>query len=269
LNTLVDGRFQDSVPANDRAMLFGESVFETIAFYGTSAPLWDRHMRRLEKATTQLDLPMPEVAALASDCARLIPRDNKHRLIVRITVTGGSGGQGYWPPTEPSCRRIVQLRPWPESFDRQCRLGLKTIISRFQISSGGPFAGLKHGNRLLQTQAARECRQRTADEAILLDESGQFAETLSSNLVLVIGERLLTPANVDVAGVGLSWLQERLATRLEQGSIKAEQLQLLSEVLVINSVAGIRPVVSIENQPYPAGPVAKELQSIWHEEIAL
>jgi 4-amino-4-deoxychorismate lyase len=269
LNTLIDGAFQDSIPADDRAVLFGESVFETIAFCGKSAPLWDRHMRRLEQATSELGLAMPDTAILASDCARLIPADNNGRLIIRISVTGGSGGQGYWPPDRPTCRRILQLRPWPETFFQQRKRGLKTIISRFRIRSGGSFSGMKHGSRLLQTQAARECRHRGADEALLLDDSGRLAEALSSNLVLVAGERLLTPAMTEVAGVGLSWLRDRLATRLEFGSVDAEQLESLSEVLVINSVAGIRSVVAIEDQSYQPGPIAKELQSIWHEEISI
>jgi len=269
LETLIDGALQDSIPADDRALLFGESVFETIAFCGKSAPLWVRHMRRLERATAELGLAMPDAAILASDCARLIPEDNEGRLIIRISVTGGSGGQGYWPPTRPKSRRILQLRPWPETFLQQRLQGLKTIISRFRIQSEGAFAGLKHGSRLLQTQAARECRHRGADEALLLDESGRLAEALSSNLVLVAGERLLTPASADVAGVGLSWLRDRLANSLEFGSVKTDQLESLSEVLVINSVAGIRSVVAIENQSYQPGPVAKELQSIWNEEVSI
>lgn len=269
MNTLIDGKTATSIPADDRAVLFGESVFETIAFLGPCAALWDLHMARLARTVESLGWEMPEVSVLASECRQLVAASGSDRSIIRITITGGSGGQGYWPANEVRARRILQCRPWPGFFCDQIRFGLKTVISSFRLAPAGPFSGLKHGNRLLQTQAARECRRRGADEAILLDGQGQLVEALSSNLILVKGSRLLTPANPDVAGVGLAWLRDVLGLDLEVGSVNQSDIKTLSEVLMINSVAGIRPVVSVDDQPYPIGSLARRLQSIWHEKIDL
>jgi len=59
---LVDGQPQDTVPATDRGLLYGDGLFETIRFTGKSAPLWSRHMQRLALGCERLRLPAPDPA---------------------------------------------------------------------------------------------------------------------------------------------------------------------------------------------------------------
>lgn len=267
MNTLIDGSPTNDVPADDRGLLFGETVFETMAFCDGRAPLWDLHMARLTRGAQAIGLEMPDSDLLWGDCGRLLRKEKARRAVIRITLTGGSGGQGYWPPTAPGTRRIVQRRAWPATIDLQRRDGLAVVISRFRLGPAAPLSGLKHGNRLLQTMMARECRERAAEEAVLLDDQHQLCEAVSSNLVLVTDAGLMTPARAEVAGVGLSWLREYSGAGLAVGSVGVEQLETLSELLVINSVAGIRPVISVEDKPFPIGPVCRHLQSIWQKEL--
>ena len=267
MSALIDGQPLDFVPVDDRALLFGESVFETIAFRAGRAPLWDWHMARLDKAARIMGWEQPNAALLAEECSRLLAGESLPGAVVRITLTGGSGGAGYWPPAEQKIRRIVQVRPWPQRIERQQVEGLEVIVSSFQLPRSWIYSGLKHGNRLLQTRAAQECRVRGADEALLLDGKGQFSEALSSNLLLVMRGEILTPADVEVRGVGLSWLRAELGERVRTGSIVPGAISELDEMLVINSVAGVRPVVAVEDHRLPCGPVGRELQSIWRKKL--
>lgn len=267
MNTLIDGHANDCLPADDRGLLFGESVFETIAFHAGLAPLWDWHMTRLGRGSEALGLVMPDPLVLKHECQRLLGDGDGSATVIRITLTGGSGGRGYWPPATPVSRRILQRRSWPENIERQRRQGLSVIVSRHPLGCTGLLTGLKHGNRLLQTRVARECLQRGADEALLLDQRRRLAEGLSSNLLLVLGSRLMTPARPEVAGVGLAWLCDRLGNEVKIGSVGIDRLEAVSEVLMINSVAGIRPVVAVEGKRFPCGPVGRRLQSIWQTEL--
>ncbi|MFP4276208.1 MAG: aminotransferase class IV [Wenzhouxiangella sp.] len=267
MSILLDGQPAEAVPADDRGLLYGESAFETIAFQDGRAPLWDRHIARLGRAAAAIGWDMPDSALLAAECTQALRFFGADRAVVRITLTGGSGGQGYWPPAGAEPRRIIWPRRWPVGINRQRQAGLATIISRYRLGPPGPLSGLKHGNRLLQTLVARECRERGGEEALLLDEHGQLAEAISSNLILVAGRRLLSPARVAVAGVALAWLSEELGGELESGSVPASQLELLSEVLVINSVAGIRPVIAVDQHRFGCGPVGRRLQALWHKEL--
>ena len=226
-------------------------------------------MSRLAQGGRVLGLKMPGEDLLGRECQRLLDGEGARQTIIRVTITGGSGGDGYWPSAQSQSRRILQRRAWPAVIERQRREGLRAIISAYRLGSNGPLTGLKHGNRLLQTLMARECQDLGAEEGLLLDEHGQLAEAISSNLLLVDGTRLLTPARPDVAGVGLAWLAERLGAELSIGSVAADRLEALSEVLVINSVAGIRPVVAVAEARFPPGPVARRLQSLWEKELFL
>lgn len=267
MRALIDGRPSAQLPADDRGLLFGESVFETIAFCAGRAPLWQRHMTRLAAGAEALGLTRPDAGLLERECRRLLQPDGDERSVVRIALTGGSGGHGYWPPPDQQPRRILLRRDWPATIERQRRDGLAAVVSRYRLAPPGPLAGLKHGNRLLQTLAARECAHRGGEEAVLLDEQGLLGEAISNNLVLVAGSRLMTPTRADVAGVGLGWLRETLGNELENGSVALDQLQTLSEVLVINSVAGIRPLVAVADHAFEIGPTCRRLQSLWQKEL--
>lgn len=267
MNTLVDGKSARGVPADDRGLLFGESVFETVAFHGHRAVLWEGHMERLKRAAHAFGWEAPAEDLLASECARLLTASSWPKSIIRITLTGGSGGSGYWPAAVQSNRRIVQIRPWPERIERQQQQGIQCIISPFRLPMPWAYSGLKHGSRLLQTRAAADCRARGAEEAVLLDQEDRFAEALSSNLILVMDGQLLTPGDVEVEGVGLAWLKQVMGTDLQTGSSSFRDVAALEEMLVINSVGGIRPVIAIEDHPLPCGPMARKLQSIWYEDL--
>ncbi len=269
MNTLIDGESTSSIPADDRALLFGESVFETIAFHNDRAPLWAGHMARLTRSAAALGWEMPSEDLLASECARLISAVAEPKLIIRITLTGGSGGSGYWPPPVPKIRRIVQLRSWPKRIEQHQAEGLRCIVSRFQLPLPWAYSGLKHGSRFLQTRAAMECRSRGADEALLLNAQDCFAEALSSNLVLVVDNQLLSPSGVEVEGVGLAWLKTVLGDKIQSGTLPLKDVAALDEMLVINSVGGIRPVTLIEDNPLPCGRITRKLQSIWRKELLL
>lgn len=267
MNSLVDGTATECVPSDDRGLLFGESVFETVAFLTGRAPLWERHLARLASGARALGLEMPDRVVLERECDRLLQSRPADRAVIRITLTGGSGGHGYWPASAPKPRRILQRRAWPGAIERQRREGLGAVVSQYRLGPAGPLAGLKHGNRLLQTLIARECVRRGAEEALVIDERHRLAEALSSNLLLVADSRLMTPARTEVVGVGLSWLSETLGEELEVDSVGIDRLETLSEVLVINSVAGIRPLVAIERHRFPVGPVCRRLQSLWQKEL--
>lgn len=267
MNTLIDGRPEQALPADDRGLLFGEHVFETIAFRHGQAPLWSRHMQRLARGADLLGMVLPDAAQLARDCRTLLETCTDSSGVLRITITAGSGGRGYWPAAQPRSRRIVQRRPWPSDLEDQRRQGLRAIFSTHRLPDEGALAGLKHGNRLVQTLAARECARAGADEAVLLDSAGRLAEAVSSNLVLVGAGGILTPPGPAVAGVGLAWLREELAEELAESSVFPVGLDAVSELLVINSVAGIRPVTQLGRFQFEAGPVFRRLHTLWQSKL--
>ena len=265
MNTLIDGQPSDHVPADDRGLLFGEQLFETMAFIDGAAPLWARHMDRLQTGAERLGLTMPEIPLLLQECRQLA--GERGRSVLRLTLTAGSGGRGYWPAAEPQARRIIQARSWPADMTALRQHGLRTMLSTYRLPQGDPAVGLKHGNRLVQVLAARDCARAGLDEALLCDQSGQLAEGIASNLILVVDGLALSPGDPAVDGVGLGWLRDRLDGDLDSGSVAASAWRRCSELMMVNSVAGVRPVVAIDGEPLPVGPLCRHLQRLWDQEL--
>lgn len=244
---LVNGCEQGRVAADDRGLLYGDGLFETIGFHAGQAPLWDLHMQRLSESCGRLFLPMPSAALLADECAMLA--DGLRHAVVRITITRGCGGRAYIPPEIPEPNRILMRRAYPESQD-----GVDMIRSSIRLARQiGVLSGIKHLNRLEQVLIGQECRQQGAVEALVCDDRGLIVEGLSSNLVIERNGELIAPGPhpAAVSGVGLNWLRRQLGQALTERPFHIDELQPEDSIWVINSVAGLRPVLRLDGHARP------------------
>jgi 4-amino-4-deoxychorismate lyase len=271
VEVLVDGIADDRVAADDRGLLYGDHLFETIAFVGRRAPLWRCHMDRLQRDARRLLMPPPEESLLAQDCQRLV--ESEGNSVVRITLTRGSGGRAYEPLERPQPRRIVARRAWPPGLSVSRAEGLTLHTSPVRLSVGGILAGIKHGNRLEQVLAAERARRAGVDEAVLLDIQDRVIEAIAGNLAVELRGRVLTPdlSTAGVAGVGLAWLSDRLRAAgqpvPERTHLTPGDLARADGIMVINSVAGIRPARSLDGRPLAISETCRRWQAIWDDGI--
>ncbi|AKS41945.1 aminodeoxychorismate lyase [Wenzhouxiangella marina] len=266
IDCLIDGRADDRLPADDRGLLYGDALFETMAFLNGRCPLWSRHWTRLRHGAGVLGIPLPEETLVESECRRLLAGDE--RAVIRLTLTRGSGGRAYWPAPECRPRRILQRRDWPPGIEQQHRSGLRVVRSSIRLEGSPTLGGLKHGNRLEQVLAARECLERGADEAILLDTDGCLAEAIASNLLLLIdGECLAPDSRAAVAGVGLDWLLDQPEAGVRKARLEASDLDRAESIMVINSVAGIRPVRELDGRALEIGGLCRRFQALWTQRL--
>lgn len=103
----------------------------------------------------------------------------------------------------------------------------------------------------------------------MLDAQGRLIEAISSNVVVIIGGRAFTPAieGAGVAGVGLAWLLDQPECEVETAVLEAGDLDRAEEVMVINSVSGIRPVTRIDGRRLDIGQRTREWQLLWTARI--
>ena len=262
MSTLIDGRPQASLPADDRGFLYGDALFETIAFVSGRAPLWPLHWQRLSSSAARLDLALPDAGTLFNDACRAAGSD---RAVVRITLSRGSGGRAYWPDRGAPTRRVVQSRPWPDSIARQQREGLVVHSAAITLASDSALAGIKHANRLEQVMAAIECQHQGTEEALMFDASGHLAEAVAGNLLLEIDGNAVTPeATAGVSGVGLTWLAGQPEIELRRARLQRQDVARAESIMVINSVSGIRPVRRLDGRSLTISERCRHWQQLWH-----
>lgn len=266
--TLVDGQFDDRVPASDRGFLFGDHVFETMLWTGRSVPLWDLHWERLVTGCEQLGFEPPNEAWVLADIDRLTGREDLSKSsVLRLAVTRGSSATGYWIPDDIQPRRILQRRDLPRGIDEHPLGGLRLATTSLVLPSIEFGSGLKHGNRLFQVMCARDCVRLAVDEALVYRDNGHLAEAMASNVIVVKSGSLMTPDCPDVSGVGLRWV-ESLQLGLKRCPLTRSDVDDADEVLLINSVSGPRPVVEVDGRSLTAGAAYQSLRRHWQRVCA-
>ncbi|WP_246221818.1 aminodeoxychorismate lyase [Marichromatium bheemlicum] len=247
----VDGRVATDLPITDRALHYGDGLFETLLVRAGRPCQWPRHLARLGRGCARLGMPSPTPALLESEINAVL--DGVEEGVLKLVLTRGSGGRGYRPPSHPAPRRLLLLYPHVPRPD--WRAGVVVRYCRTPVSTNPALAGLKHLNRLDAVLARQEWTDSAIAEGLMRTPDGAICSGTMSNLLLWDGARLLTPALVDagIAGTvrdialeqaerqGIAWQQQRLF---------AEDLERARALFLTNAVIGVWPVARLGDHAY-------------------
>ncbi len=263
--TWVDGIAADAVPADDRGLLYGDGLFETVSCVDGSPRFLELHLQRLQSGCLTLDLPPPDLDLVRREI-RNAAAAGEGACLVRLTLTRGSSPtRGYSPPVPCLPRRIVARYPWtgpgPESREPAIRAGFSAVVA----GTSPDLAGLKHLNRLENVLARARLAGSGLEEAILSTAAGELVGGTMSNLFAVLEGRLVTPPIIS-AGVRGVMRQVVLREAATCGMAAAERvlrradLAAASEIFFTNVRLGPRPVESLEGwRCETPGPVVHRL----------
>ncbi|GED43722.1 aminodeoxychorismate lyase [Cobetia marina] len=225
------------LPMEDRGLAYGEGVFETILVRDGQPQLWSRHLARLTRGCRRLGLPVPSSQALDA-CLNVCRGEGLE--VLKLVVTGGSGGRGYKAPESPEPR--LRARAMPFVVNREARQGITARVCELRVAEQPALAGLKHLNRLENVLARREWTDPAIREGLLLTASDELVEATSMNLAWYRDGQWFTPCldRAGVEGTLLVALEAELPVmRVREG---LSSLRAAEVVVVMNSVQGVWPL---------------------------
>ncbi len=245
IDALVNGVPATSLSLEERALHYGDGLFETLAIREGRPEFWEEHLRRLRSGCERLGFPAPDSRLLESEARQLC--GERERGVLKIIVSRGTGGRGYRPPERANPTRILSLHPWPEWPESHQTQGVEARICSTPLACNPALAGIKHLNRLEQVLARAEWGDPAIAEGIMLSTDGHLVEGTMSNLFLVRDGRLLTPdlSRCGVAGIMREKVMEsacRLGIECETLFLGLEELEKAEGVFLTNSLIGIWPV---------------------------
>lgn len=256
----LDGQPQEPDAGLDRAMEFGDGLFETIAVRDNRPRLLARHLERLGLGCERLGIVVPDTAVLKAEITRAARTPGIG--VLKLILSRGAGGRGYAPdPNAPPRRWLAGLsarvRPARNAIDG---VAIATLATR--LAEQPLLAGLKHLNRLEQVLARRELDARGAAEGLMLDTSGRVVCGAMSNVFAVLEDVVVTPAltRAGVAGVMRAALLDAwhdAGVPVEVRDVDPAELEGASELFLTNALIGVWPVASLEGRVYAPGPVAR------------
>lgn len=268
LCSLVDGRAAASVPIDDRGLLYGDGLFETVLMADAHPVWWDQHLERLSSSAERLGIACPPDAVWASDLQSLVNScvALPERAVLRMTLTRGSSGRGYAPQQTDGSRRILSMYPAPT---RSAPNGLRLRTCSLRLAHQPALAGMKHLNRLEQVMARLEWSQLPADErdrfdeGLLIDSQGDAVCATLGNLLWKDPLGWHTPP-VDRCGIaGLCRAQLLSLAWIDERRLPAAELLAVEALAVCNSVRGILPVLSLDGLAHSQCHEAVLLRQRW------
>jgi len=256
----IDGVPGDALPADDRAIHYGDGLFETIAVREKRPRFLEAHLARLSQGCARLAIPFTALTELRAEIAAAVA-DAPPLAILKIIVTrGGTVRRGYAPQGSELPRRIVSL--WPLSADLPGRVDLR--VATLRLGENPLLAGIKHLNRLENVLAAAEQSPANVFEALLLDSSGNLVSGTMSNVFVARAGRLATPRidRCGVAGVMRSIVLRECAAlgiAVSEARLSLEDLFAADEVFITNARIGVVPVRRVGEHSYGMNTLASRL----------
>ncbi len=241
-----------TVPHDDRGLLLGDGLFETLLARGGALEHWEAHLARLTAGCATLGLPAPDGAAARRLCERAVEDASLSRAAVRLTLTAGSGGRGLDRPAQAQLRlfAVASASPAPVGPAR-----LVTVSVRRNDHS--PTSRLKTLSYLDNVLARREAG---GAEALMLNTAGELACAAAANLFWARDGRLLTPALE--CGVLDGIMRGVVMARARAQGIAVDEVRAGREALdgaeglfLTNSLIGVRPVSMLDGRPVAESPL--------------
>lgn len=247
---LVNSEAESSLCINfdDRALQYGDGVFETLRIANGAIPMWKYHQQRLENSQNVLGLPLDEfLSGWDGFCAEhIIHIDN---ACAKLIISRGEGPRGYKIPQNPQLNWWLKITDLPALSKPEM---FKLTLCHHALSRQPALAGLKHLNRLDQVIARSEWDvQDDYDEGIMFNLDGDIIEGTMSNVFWLTDGQLYTPdlSQEGIDGCVRRWLiaqQDKVNPVNIQKSTQLNQLLMADGVFLTNSLIGIQKVTEID-----------------------
>ena len=248
----LNGQLRETpqIATNNRGLLVGLGVFETIKVSEGVPHFLDRHLRRLHAGCQLLGLPgvdLDEIQQAATAVINANPQD--HELArLRITITGQGDGGGI-----DTLISMTSMNPWPATTS--CK------VVPWIRNERSAIAGVKSTSYAENLIAQRWAQERGFSEGVFVNSLGELSEGTTSNIFLVKGDQVLTPhINCGVLpGIVREVLLENDLAR--ESILLIEDLVGADEVFITSSTRGVHPVAHLGERKFDVvGQVTQEVQ---------
>jgi len=247
------------IPRDDRGLLLGDGLFETMLALDGAIPMIEAHLDRLAAGCAALGLPDLDRETARALCLAAPPATG--RAAVRLTLTAGSGGRGLDRPAQ-----IVPRLRVTAALSAPIETSATLIIAQTRRNEGSLASRLKTLAYLDNVLARAQARAAGADEAVMLNNAGHLACAAAANLFWIEGERLLTPA-LDCGVLAGITRGRVLATMRSWGletqevAATAARLETADGIFLTNSLIGVRPVSALEQRSLAPHPLIPRLRA--------
>ncbi len=233
----------------DRGLLLGDGIFETVLALGGKAQWLERHLARMQAAALELRLPFDRELIL-SGVSAVMKQAGAAPASLRITLTRGQAAAALAADCIAPSLLIVATALEAGLMHQPMTL-MTSTIRRNEHSPSSRMKALSYIDSII---AAREAKLH-ADDALMLNSAGRVACSTIANVFFLKGKELLTP-EIDegiLPGIMRGRVLEiagRMGYDIRETQLSSEEARSADAMFLTNSLRLIRPVTHLDGNAF-------------------
>ena len=244
-NGIIESENKLTLSINNRAFKFGDGLFETIKVEQGKIAFAEDHYFRLMASMRMLRMDISMKFTLEffiQEIFRTIEANKLTNARVRFTIY--RNGNGLYLPEDNTTSYLIEANQLSYNLKKSYEIDL---FKDYYINSG-MLSTLKTNNKILNVIANIYADENGLDNCILLNEKKQIVEAINSNIFIVKGNDIFTPALSEGCLKGIvrknviSIIKHLPDYDIHETAISPFELQKADEVFLTNTIVGIQPV---------------------------
>jgi branched-chain amino acid aminotransferase len=238
----LNGKFLSADEAKvsifDPGLLYGLGLFETVRSYNNKIVYFEEHLMRILDSAGLIGIKSPY-------------SKQKLKEIIKETIKKNGFKDTYVRLTLWKTGISVIVRRYKPNSAQKYKKGFNACVSSFRQNEDSLLARIKTTSRILYQLSLQEAKNQGLDEAIILNNRGHITEGTRSNIFLVKGKEIFTPALECGCLNGITRrvifdLAGKNGLDIYEGKFTLQDLYRADEAFLTNSLMGIMPIASIE-----------------------
>lgn len=270
---LIPGE-EAKVSVFDHGFLYGDGLFETMRAYQRRIFRLEHHLQRLFLSLEYLKFLIPfNFDYLKEAIYKTIEANRLEDAYIRLNITRGEGATVPDPATCRTPNLIIITREYVPYSSALYQKGYKGKIVGVKPSPHMPTISMKTLNFLNHIIAKMEAKASGCNEGIMVNTDGFVTEGTVSNIFMIKGGSLFTPAKEvgllpGVTRQAVLEIAEAKGLKTREAKITINELLMAEEAFLTNALIEILPLVRVDEHPIGKGipgPLTQELMSAYKE----
>ncbi len=243
---------------DNRAVLYGDAVFETIKVVDYSVLFLEDHYFRLMSSMRILRMEIPMNFTMEFFEEQLLKTANASGCVVsgriRCTVFRNSGGL-YLPKTNEISYLIAAIFVEKKAYFLNKNIFEIELFKDFFVSKQ-LLSTVKTTNKLVPILGSIFASENGFDGCLLLNENKNVVEMLNGNIFMLMGNKLITPPISEGCLNGImrkkvmAIAKKRTDLEVLEQVISPFDLQKADELFFTNVILGIQPITKYRKKEF-------------------
>ncbi|WGK64654.1 aminotransferase class IV [Croceiramulus getboli] len=259
----TNGKLQEDqhIDLENRAMLYGDALFETMRVQAGKVLFWEDHYFRLMASMRilRMEIPMkftPEF--LEQELLDLVKANALEKQAARVRLTVYRNGGGLYLPDDNTVSYFAFAKALPDPFYTLSKAPYEVELYKDHYVNPDLLSTLKTTNKMIHITGSIYARENGFQNCLLINQHKEVVEGLSGNLFVVKGNTIKTAplASGCLRGIirkqlmGIIQLMPEYT--LEEAAISPFELQQADELFLTNAIQGIQPITKYRKKEYTA-----------------